>query len=259
MGLTVTLGLPNDFPVDYLKQFYHGLVAGCGEWDISVIGGDTGWASAASFSASAVGHVRPEEVLTRSTAKVGDSIFVTGPVGVFGTALAYFIVAKPAGFRVSEEEESFLKKKLVHPVAQVTKGRRLARSGICTSCMDITDGLASSLFELASCSEIGFSLDRSLLPIHSTTLSVAEFLDISPLDIVFGVGLDLELLGTLACRANSIPTELLDDLHIVGTAIEERVITIETEDGKEIPVPDVGWQHFSGAAIDMVRDNLKRD
>lgn len=43
-GLVVTLALPDDFSVSYLTDLYRGLVDGCKEWDISVVGGDLGWA-----------------------------------------------------------------------------------------------------------------------------------------------------------------------------------------------------------------------
>lgn len=252
-GLLVTLALPSDFSLQYLTDFYKGLIQGCSEWGIGIVGGDLGGGTTPCFSAVAVGFVEPAQVLRRNGASVGDQVFATGPIGGFNTALLYFIVAKPRGLALSSKDEEYLRCKLVHPIAQVRKGRLLAASGLCRSCMDITDGVARTLFELADCSRKGLAIREDLLPVHPATAEVAEFLGKPARDVVFGIGLDLELLGTIACPRDGLPASLRDELVVIGIVKEEQGNVLVAPDGERIPIPSQGWQHFAGSALDLVK------
>ena len=254
LGLLSNLAMPNNFSLEYLKQFFQGFVSGGAEMDVPVIGGDIGWGSAPCFTATVIGCVEKERVLTRSGASVGDRVFVSGPVGGFGTALAYFAVAKKEGFCISEDYERYLVERLVHPTAKTKISRLLAESGICTSCMDITDGFRQTVIELTEASGVGFAIDEDRLPIHPVTLEVAEFLNIAPAEIVFGIGLDLELAGTLSCRENPSPPEIADKVTIIGTVSDDNENVLRLKSGETISLPGIGWQHFVGDAMNLVKE-----
>lgn len=255
-GLLVTLALPEDFTVEYLSELYRGIIAGCGEWGISVIGGDLGWGSVPCMSATVMGFINPAQALKRTGADVDDKVFVTGVIGGFNTALLYFIVAKPRGLTLEAADENFLKGKLIHPIAQVRKGQLLAASGMCTSCMDITDGVARTLFELSACSKRGLLIEEEMLPIHRATIQVAKFLGMEPRDIVFGIGLDLELMGTIRCNKAEIPASLANEITIIGTVTETKDNRVRSAEGTVHPIPERGWQHFVGKAMDMVKNSV---
>lgn len=247
IGLLCTLVLPNGFSLEYLRQFMRGFVAGGAEWNVPVVGGDTGWGSSACFSATALGSVESGRALLRSGAQPGDKIFVSGTVGGFGTALAYFIAAKPSGFALSNDEEAWLKHKLVNPTARVDIGRVLSQTGTCTSCMDITDGVGQSLRELAEASDLHFVVYPDRLPVSPITHKVANFLGKKTQDIVFWIGLDLELIGTVTAVSRQ------PDLHLIGEVREGRN-QVSVCDGEHVSPLDIeGWQHFVGSAMEMVR------
>jgi thiamine-monophosphate kinase len=125
LGLLCTLALPNTFEVGYLKEFINGFVAGGAEWNVPVVGGDTGWGSSVCVSATAFGCIESGNALLRSGAQVGDRIFVSDDIGGFGAALAYFVVAKSRGLQLSQDEEHWLRDKLIRPIARVDVGRAL--------------------------------------------------------------------------------------------------------------------------------------
>ncbi len=254
LGLLANFALPNDFSLEYLKQFFQGFVSGGAEWDIPVIGGDIGWGSAPCFTATVFGCVEKHKVLTRSGASVGDGVFVSGPIGGFGTALAYFAVAKKQGFHLSEDYEKYLLEKLVHPTAKVEAARLLAETSICTSCMDVTDGFRQTVAELTEASGVGFTIDEDRLPVHPVTLEVAKFLNIKPTEIVFGIGLDLELAGTLSCKANSLPANLAGKVIVIGTVNDDGQNVLRVKSGETVPLPGVGWQHFIGDAMSLITE-----
>lgn len=253
IGLLATLALPADFSFDYLREFIRGFVAGGAEWDAPVVGGDTGWGSSVCLSATIIGAVEPDKVLTRSGARPNDTVFVTGPVGGFGTALAYFTVAKPRGLNLPPDQEAWLLDRLILPQARVDAGRRLATSGVCKACMDITDGVSQSLRELAAASGYSFVIDEHRLPIHPATSTVAAFLEVPVRRIVFGIGLDLELIGALACGLDTIPQGLADLVYPIGQVQEGQPEAFIADGAVVLPVPKNGWQHFSTRAMDMVR------
>jgi thiamine-monophosphate kinase len=249
LGLLCTLAIPDTFELEYLRTFMQGFAAGGAEWSTPVVGGDTGWGSAVCFSATAFGSIQKGCALRRSGAAPGNELFATGLVGGFGTALAYFVVARKNGMSLSSDEEKWLEERLIRPKAQVDMGQTLARSGACTSCMDVTDGIGQSLRELSEASNARILVDCDALPIHPITRKVADFLRCSIETIVFGIGLDLELLGTV--RDTSDAHQL--DIYRFGRVVEGTPGVWLKKGGTTQELNILGWQHFKGSAIDLVR------
>jgi thiamine-monophosphate kinase len=250
LGLLCTLALPNTFEVGYLKEFINGFVAGGAEWNVPVVGGDTGWGSSVCVSATAFGCIESGNALLRSGAQVGDRIFVSDDIGGFGAALAYFVVAKSRGLQLSQDEEHWLRDKLIRPIARVDVGRALFFSGLCTSCMDVTDGLGQSLRELAEASHACLLIDFELVPVHPITSKVASMLGCSLDKMVFGLGLDLQLLGTMSTRQSPEP---LPGLRYFGEVVHGEPGVIVNYGARKGPLPIHGWQHFTGSAMEQVR------
>ena len=76
----VTLGLPPTVNVQDLKEMYHGFADISGEYQMMMVGGDIVKSENVFISISLIGGAS-QSPLTRSRAKVGDSIILTGPVG----------------------------------------------------------------------------------------------------------------------------------------------------------------------------------
>jgi thiamine-monophosphate kinase len=247
LALVCMLALPNGFSLTYLEEFLSGLAAAGEKWGAPVVGGDTGWGSCICMAATAVGSIEPHLALLRSTARPGDQVFVSGTVGGFGTALAYFIVANQLGLRLRTEWEDWLKERLVRPEPRIKIGRTLALSGKCTSCIDITDGVGQSLRELSEASNVEFCVDVNALPIHPSTFAVAEFLNRPVEHLVFGIGLDLELIGTFQAEKSLPP-----DLTAIGTIRDGSGVSLRYSNGTR-PLDIPGWQHFSGSAMEIAR------
>ena len=252
-SLLVTAALPNDFKVTYLKDFFEGVVEGCKEYDVKLVGGDLGWATSAMFSATSIGHVFPDKVIKRSTIKNNDLLFVSNEIGLFGSALIYYIVAKPNGLDLSNKEEEILRNSLCKPKIPLNIVKKLVESKVCTSLMDITDGVGMSVIELSNASKINFIIDEGKLPINPITKKIASFLKIDYLDIVFGIGLDLEVMGTTSTNDKEISG--ISHIGIARSNLTEN--TVVRTDGSRIKMPNNGWQHFSTGAMDQVKNSVK--
>lgn len=253
-ALLSTLALPSNFRVQHLKEFYAGFVAGGQEFGVPVVGGDLGENSTLCVSATILGIVETNCELRRSTAKPGDVVFTTGQLGGFSTALAYFISAKPNGFSLSNDYEKYLKDKLTNPQPRVSIGRSLSLSKVCTSCQDVTDGVGRTLHEIAVASQVSFDIIWDRIPVHPASQLVANFLAIPVEELIFGIGLDLELVGTLDRMA--LQTPLLKDpaISVIGDVLSGGKNTV-MKDGSKNELSSKGWQHFVGDPLEIARRN----
>jgi thiamine-monophosphate kinase len=115
--------------------------------------------------------------------------------------------------------------------------------------MDITDGLGQSLKELGEASDVGFEIDAKSVPVDPLAVEVSKALSLDLDELVFGIGLDLELLVT-------VPRDRVGDargcgLTTFGHVRAERGITVD-RDGHVTGIPGRGWEHFGGDVREYV-------
>lgn len=138
----VTLGLPKDFDPDYVLSFYSGLNALAREHNLSVSGGETTRTTGPMFiSIALIGTIPRNRIITRSGAKVGDVIFVSGELG--GS-----ISGKHLDFEPRLAEAQFL-----------------AENFTIHAMMDLSDGLAGDLRHILNASKVGAELFSPSIPI----------------------------------------------------------------------------------------------
>jgi thiamine-monophosphate kinase len=260
VGFLFSLGVPRDFKLRDLRALVHGVKKAAVDHKTSVLGGDTGCTSVLSLCGTSLGIVPKDELLSRFTANAGDLIFVTNYPGLFLTSLYYFLSARKRGFKLTDCEEKTLLNVLIRPKAKIEEGRMLAKSKQCTSCMDLTDGLAMSSYELSHLSKISFKIFSCKLPIHPITYKVAEFEKIDPVKIALGASADFELFGTIK---NEEIVEVFKKKNKKITIIGETVPYtgknyIIREDGKTEIIQKSGWEHFIGNAREIILDHLKK-
>ena len=78
----VTLGVPDNLEVSAVDELYRGINGLARRHEIDIVGGDTvASPKAIIISITLLGEVEKEYLLTRSGAKVGDLILVTGVFG----------------------------------------------------------------------------------------------------------------------------------------------------------------------------------
>src|SRR5699024_5500806 len=77
----VSIVVPDSVGSDYIKQIYDGMDAFAKRYAIDLIGGDTVSGEQLMITVTAIGNVPENRVRYRSTAQIGDYIFVTGTLG----------------------------------------------------------------------------------------------------------------------------------------------------------------------------------
>jgi thiamine-monophosphate kinase len=200
----VVLGVPIDLDEDGCLELLDGIAAVAAETGTTLAGGDVSRAPALSLAITVVGHAaRAEDLVTRSGARPGDILAVTGELGGAAAGLLLLEEGGPAGARSSFQPHSGdegcragLLSRQLQPRPRLEAGRALARAGA-TAMIDLSDGLGGDARHLAAASGVGLRIDAGALPIAAGVAAVAAAAGRDPLALAAGGGEDYELLATL--------------------------------------------------------------
>jgi thiamine-monophosphate kinase len=168
----VTVALPKGVGDAYAKELFLGVKEAGDAFGAPIVGGDTStWTGKLVVTVTILGRSDGVQPITRSGAKVGDSIYVTGPLG--GSLPGRHMSFAP----------------------RVFEGRSLAKSGLVSSMIDLSDGISRDLRHICQASGVGALLDADAIPIHEDAIEMRRD-GHSPLDHALHDGEDYELLFT---------------------------------------------------------------
>ena len=225
LGFLLAIAIPKDLELDSFKEIIEGVLSACDYYSIPLIGGDTNEASEIIISGTALGSC--DEPLMMDNYSIGDVVAVTGDIGL--AAL---------GFELEDFNNIYVKKAL-KPLARINEGITLKNSGA-TSATDITDGLASELYQIKKDS-FGFMIYEELLNISDEYKEYCKNLDLNYLDLIFHVGEDFELLFTM-------PKDKLKNLDIdyrvIGEVTDSDVVELTLENGFVEKIKNKGYEHY---------------
>lgn len=225
LGFLLAIAIPKDLELESFKEIIDGVLSACDYYSIPLIGGDTNEASEIIISGTALGLC--DEPLMMDNYSIGDVVAVTGDIGL--AAL---------GFELEDFNNIYVKKAL-KPLARINEGITLKNSGA-TSATDITDGLASELYQIKKDS-FGFMIYEELLNISDEYKQYCKNLGLNYLDLIFHVGEDFELLFTM-------PKEKLKNLDIdyrvIGEVTGSDVVELTLENGFVEKIENKGYEHY---------------
>ncbi len=225
LGFLLAIAIPKDLELDSFKEIIDGVLSACDYYSIPLIGGDTNEASEIIISGTALGLC--DEPLMMDNYSIGDVVAVTGDIGL--AAL---------GFELEDFNNIYVKKAL-KPLARINEGITLKNSGA-TSATDITDGLASELYQIKKDS-FGFMIYEELLNISDEYKQYCKNLGLNYLDLILHVGEDFELLFTM-------PKEKLKNLDInyrvIGEVTGSDVVELTLENGFVEKIKNKGYEHY---------------
>lgn len=240
LGLLLSLGMPKSYPEASFLNIIKGASSCATQYDTAIIGGDTKEHDSIVISGTALGKIHQDFFMSRKGAKPGDVIAVTGSLG-----------KAAAGFY---ELQNFQKKgavnSLCEPMPRIKEGRCLAKTQKVHCSMDLSDGLSSSLYQLAELNNVGFQIDQEKIPISQTLRYYAKTdstLDEIHLSLHFGG--DYELFLTVPSEYISLLQNKLakyeTSLTVIGKVTEEKKIFINTSEKKNIVLPNLGYEHLT--------------
>jgi thiamine-monophosphate kinase len=239
----LSLALPGGLRVDTLDAMLDGFLREAQRHRAALIGGNiTGTPGPLVINVTAIGTVRPRRALTRAGARPGDEIYVTGTVGDAATGLA--MLRNPA---VGATAESACIARYLRPEARVRAGLQLSHHGAASSCVDLSDGLADGLRQLALASGVGVDVDMASLPISDEARGwhAAAATDVLP--AALGGGDDYELLFTVRPRHRGRlrgARRRIGDLPITRIGVVTRGSELVVRDASGSRALPQGFEHF---------------
>ena len=205
----------------------------------AVLGGDLSAGPAWSLAVTVLGWApRP---VTRSGARPGDGIWVTGMLGGPRAALE--------AWRRNEPPDPVARAAFAHPAPRIAAGLWLAGHGA-RAMIDVSDGLGADAAHLAAGSDVAITLELERVPVAMAAVTEANRLGIPPERFAAESGEEYELLVALP---QSFDPDTVQDLRRAAGVGLTRVGTVAAGAGvrarlESVDVTLAGYDHFHRAA-----------
>lgn len=161
IGFTLGITLPEKNP-NWLKGFSEGLTHAAQYYQCPLMGGDTTKGPSLVITLQVHGVCEHGKSLKRSGAKIGDKVYVSGPLGDGAGALP-IVLKEPT-------ENTGLAKQFYSPTAQIEFAQQI--KPYANSCLDISDGLIQDLNHICKASGVGMTIDPKAIPLSSELFSI---------------------------------------------------------------------------------------
>lgn len=219
-----SVALPIGRGVEFARDLHAGLLELADEFGVILAGGDTNsWNGPLVINVAVVGEPVGSQSITRSGAKPGDWLCVTGSLG--GSIAGHHLTFQP----------------------RLREAAKLGRLGYVHAMLDISDGLAADLHHLLDCSRVGALVDAASIPVSDAARATND--GRSPLEHALSDGEDFELLFTVSeANATRLFTEWNDPTPIrrIGRITAETGCWLERDGDEREPLPPLGWSHPLG-------------
>ena len=222
VAAVVSTALPKGFGEKELKELHAGITRAGEKYGCTLVGGDiTSWNNDNPFAVSVAMLSMPvgSEPISRSGAKVGDCICVTGVLG--GSGYGKHLQFEP----------------------RVTEAIRIAQMVTINSMIDISDGLSSDLRRICMQSGVGAIIEAGLVPISAEAERGKE-----PLDSALNDGEDFELLFTLSRQDCEDLLKCWDDpvrITQIGMITDTGKMQIKGHEGDVSDLEPGGYEHLN--------------
>ncbi len=211
----ISIGLTSNITdLKWYKQFTNGVEKILNEYQLKLVGGDI-TNGEISVCVNVFGYAYENNIL-RSTAKVGDLIYVTGTLGEGRKGLEDW----------KNNQQSKYIKKFFNPKVDFNKSEYISKYA--NSCIDISDGLIKDLTRICKSSEVGAEIIYENIPITN---------DIN--DLSFGD--DYKLCYT--CSPEFKDNEYISEDFCIGEIKSDTKIIIK-KDNSPVNFKKHGWDSF---------------
>jgi thiamine-monophosphate kinase len=247
--LFLALGAPAETPLAAIDAIVDGLLEMCAQHDVALAGGDTVASPDRIFlGLTVLGEPAGAEPLTRSGARTGDRVLVTGALGGSLVGLLLLRLHRGDESRTSPDALAALARHRA-PEPRLREAALLATRFSVSAMIDISDGLSSELHHLASASNVGMRIDLPRLPIAPSAANLAGTFGFSRTHLALESGEEYELLFTApAAEAEAIVQTLADETGtpatIIGEVTSDPRVTSRDARGHEASLAPSGWRHF---------------
>lgn len=249
--VTVSLGLSSKFSLEAVEEIYAGMLLACEKYNVDLIGGDTSASKQGLvISVTAIGEAKEEDITYRSGAQEYDLLCVSGDLG--GAYVGFQLLEREkrvfmANPEVQPDMEGYdyILERQLKPDARKDIIEMLKGLGIKpTAMIDISDGLASEIFHIASKSNVGVNLFEDKIPIDPMTYNTAREMDMDPTLTALSGGEDYELLFTIK-QTDFDKIKNNPDITVIGHITDPKEgVHMISKGGNKHALKAQGWKAF---------------
>ncbi|MEV4114203.1 thiamine-phosphate kinase [Nonomuraea sp. NPDC049695] len=227
-SIVVGLGMPADLPLTWLDDLTDGFRDECAVVGASVAGGDITRCDLVVIGVTALGDLGGRAPVTRSGARPGQVVAVTGRLGYAAAGWALLEAGVPLNAVL--EEAVVAHRRPCPPYAMGPQAAALGASAM----LDVSDGLLQDLGHVAEASGVRIELDPGAFAVGEPVAVAAKELGSDPLEWVLTGGEDHALAAVFPSEVRLPPS-----WQVVGRVIEGEGVLVR---GREIGRR--GWDHF---------------
>jgi len=236
----VSIALPPTIEHQWISEWHRGVMEMLGAHKCVLIGGDTATSEVLTINVVVIGSVTTAHALMRSSAQVGENIYVSGTLGSAG-----------AGLEICRNEDLFssidetclapLRRQHLDPEPEVALGKLLGRSSMVGAMQDLSDGLATDIAHIAEQSGVGAEIDAAALPAADGLEPVCRILGTPVASMQVSGGEDYKLVFTVKKQKDA---ELISVIRECGMEPVHRIGRIVADPGVRLKVGSK-WQDIS--------------
>ncbi|MCH8332629.1 thiamine-phosphate kinase [Candidatus Sumerlaeota bacterium] len=247
----LSLGVPASTAIAELKAFFRGLCREGRRWSCALAGGDLVRSPQWTINLTLIGRPgKGRGVIRRSTARPGQTLYVTGFPGQSAAGLAALERNEPQPTLIARH---------TRPTPRLREAEALR--SICgdLSMIDLSDGIMTDASHVARASGVGLEIEVDALPVSPALKRYARHLGVDPLQWALYGGEDYELMFTsrrsaikivqamgragLATRVTAIGRVVASPA--AGKSRVSHPVRLLNSDGESLKGPDRSFNHFS--------------
>jgi len=240
----ITLGLPKDYEVKSVERLYEGFIAAFNEFGGTIVGGDVVSSTTMFINLALTGHMEistdDNEGLMRSQAKVGDRVYISGPLG--GSAAGLDLLNRSDSSSLASD----LIDRHFRPEPRVDLGQKLLEAGV-RCAMDVSDGLIGDLGKMAKASKVGFEIHLEKVPVEP---GMEVLFPNVAVDMALNGGEDYELVFTSppgVVESSALSSFNLTEIgEVVGRPDSGALVAVLDAEGNAHEPTIKSWDHLNG-------------
>lgn len=234
----ISVTIPRKFSKSKIQNLAKGFGLASREFGIKILGGDTNEGKELVIQVFLVGT--SDSIITRNAARANDVIIASGPFGYSAAGLKILLEGRKSDTKFSKKATNTV----FRPRPRLQFG--LQSRSYFTSTMDSSDGLSTTLYEMAKQSKKKFVITN--LPANSDVFEFARKNRLDPLDLVFNGGEEYEIVATVSPaklqRLKNNAKRLKISLFEIGFVTSGKGVEY-WQGNKILRIKNRGWMHFS--------------
>lgn len=237
----LSMALPATLPLDEFDRLAGGFGRLAARHRVHLIGGNlTRTPGPLVIDVTVMGAVKRRGALLRGGARAGDSVYVSGTIGSAAAGLRQLRTGH------SDDARAACVDRYLRPEPRVRLGTLLGRNRAASACMDLSDGLADGVQQIARQSGVGIIIEADALPIDPAAAACFAADGDDPVRAAVTGGDDYELIFTvrprLRGRLRTVARQADTTITCIGVCTPNADVILR-RGGQDEPMPR-GYGHF---------------